>query len=131
MLQLDPYLLQPVADYVLGIKVYKRSGPAPPAGTKRPFAAIALLWRRGAAPPGGQASLVGVWSFGTCELPQRSKQAYCKKRGNLQQVRVAQIVHPAAHTIASDTITIPKAHLVRGVVDENGAQVPFVIPIKI
>ena len=123
LLQLDTYLLQQVADYVLGIKVYKRSGPAPPAGAKRPFAAIALLWRRGAAPPGGLATLVGVWSFGTCELQASSKQAFCRKRGNLQRVGVAQIVHPATHTVVSDTITIPKAHLVQGVVDENGRQV--------
>lgn len=40
MLQLREFTLLPVADYVLGIKVYKRSG------AKRPFAAIALLWRR-------------------------------------------------------------------------------------
>lgn len=123
MLQLDAYLLQQVADYVLGIKVYKRSGPAAPPGAKRPFAAIALLWRRGAAPPGGLATLVGVWSFGTCDLTAGSKRAFCHRRGQLQQVRVAQIVHPATHTPISDTITIPKAHLVQGVVDENGHQV--------
>ena len=118
-----------MSDYILEIKVYKRSGPKHfLTGTKRPFAAIALLWCRGVAPPGsGSASLMGVWSFGTC-LPQGSKQAFCKKkRGNLQQVKFAQIVHPPSHTVSSDTITIPKEHLVRGVVDENGVEVPVCV----
>jgi hypothetical protein len=125
LLQLDTYLLQQVADYVLGIKVYKRSGPQLPVGTNRPFSAIALLWRRGAALPGGMATLEGVWSFGTQALHMNSRRAFCVQRGNLQQVAPAQIVHPPAHTVASDAITIPKAHLLQGVVDENGAQVPI------
>jgi hypothetical protein len=136
LLLLDTYLLQPVADYVLGIKVYKRCDGSHRgaqqqqllAGTtnnKRPFAAIALLWRRGAAPPGGMASLVGVWSFGTCELSLESKLAFCKQRGNLQQVTLAQIVHSPVHTAATDMITIPNAHLLRGVVDANGDPVPI------
>jgi hypothetical protein len=53
LLLLNTYLLQqPEADYVLGIKVYKRSGQAQlPA--KRLSSDIALLWRRGTAQPSG------------------------------------------------------------------------------
>jgi hypothetical protein len=104
MLQLDAYLGQVVADYVLGIKVYKRTDPSRgqqlPAGANRPFAAIALLWRRGAALQGGMARLEGVWSFGTQALHTSSRRAFCvRQRGFLQQVMPAQIVHPPASYI--------------------------------
>ena len=126
MEQLSTYLLQPVADYVLGIKVYKRSGPPAPAGAKRPFAAVALLWRRGPGgplPQGSRATLVLARSFGTCELAHQSKNAFCTQRGNLQCVQPNQLDHPANHTAATDTITIPKAQLVNGAVDETGSQI--------
>ena len=126
MEQLSTYLLQPVADYVLGIKVYKRSGPPALAHAKRPFAAVALLWRRGPGgplPPGRKATLVLARSFGRCEMSPQSKRAFCIQRGLLQQVRPNQLDHPANHTTATDTITIPKAHLVQGAVDVAGNQV--------
>lgn len=126
MEQLSTYLMQPVADYVLGIKVYRRSGPPVAAPGKRPFAAVALLWRRGprgALPPGSRAQLVLARSFGTCELSPQSKNAFCTQRGSLQQVQLNQLDHPANHTAATDIITIPKAHLVQGAVDEAGNQV--------
>lgn len=123
MEQLSTYLLQPNADYVLGIKVYKRSGPLATADAKRPFAALALLWRRGPdgpLPPGGRAMLVLVRSFGTCELTMQSKNAFCTQRGILQQVEMDQLDHPTNHAHATDTITVPKVHLVQGAQDENG-----------
>jgi hypothetical protein len=131
MERLDIYLKQEVADYVLGIVVYDRSDGSSQAQqllstgtTKRPFAAIALLWRRGAAGPGGLATLGGVWSFGTCELSLKNKLAFCSRQhGKLQQVKLVQIVHPPVHTVETDTITIPKAELLQNVVDVNGAQV--------
>jgi hypothetical protein len=119
MEQLSSYLAQPDADYVLGIKIYGRVGPPVPAPGKRPFAAIALLWRRGAAPVGASAQLVRVWSFGTCALAKLSVAAFCQARGTLQRVRKNQIVHP----LGSSIITIPAAHLLRGAVDENGIAV--------
>ncbi|KAL3930305.1 MAG: hypothetical protein SGARI_004519 [Bacillariaceae sp.] len=105
--------------------VYKRSGPPATGGMKRPFAAIALLWRRGAAPPGNLVSFVQAWSFGSCALPPGSKNVFCRRRGNLQQVQPGQITHPQSHTLATDAIVIPNAHLVQGVVDENGIQIPI------
>ena len=126
MEQLSTYLLQPVADYVLGIKVHKRSGPPATANAKRPFAALALLWRCGPGgplPPGGRAILVLVRSFGACELTMQSKNAFCTQRGILQQVEMDQLDHPVSHTRATDTITVPKAHLVQGAQDENGNSV--------
>lgn len=115
MEQLSTYLTQPDSDYVLGIKIYKRTGPPVPVG-KRPFPAIALLWRRGGAAVGQQAQLVDVWSFGTCPLNTKSKTAFCKRRGTLEQIRMNQIVHPAP----TDMIVVPAAHLVQGAVDMNG-----------
>lgn len=126
MEQLSTYLMQPVADYVLGIKVYKRSGPPVAVPGKRPFAAVALLWRRGPGgplPPGSRAQLVLARSFGTSELTPRAKNAFCTQRGILQQVQRNQLNHPANHTAATDIIRIPKAHLVQRAVDETGNQV--------
>ena len=126
MEKLSTYLMQPVADYVLGIKVYKRSGPPVAAPGKRQFAAVALLWRRGPGgplPSGSRAPLVPARSFGTCELSSQSKNAFCTQRGCLQRVQLNQLDHPANHTAATDIIRIPKAHLVQGAVDEAGNQV--------
>jgi hypothetical protein len=120
---LSTYLLQPVADYVLGIKVYNRSGPPSLGSGKRPFAAVALLWRRGTEQPllpGRRATLVLARSFGTCPLTSQSIRAVCTQRGLLEQVRPDQLNHPDNHTAATDTITIPKAHLVQGAVDISG-----------
>jgi hypothetical protein len=115
--------LQPVADYVLGIKVYKRSGPPALGAGERSFAAVALLWRRGTEElllPGRQATLVLARSFGTCPLSSQSIRAFCTPHGLLAQVKPDQLNHPDNHTAATDTITIPKAHLVQGAVDISG-----------
>jgi hypothetical protein len=120
---LSTYLLQPVADYVLGIKVYNRSGPPAHGLGERPFAAVALLWRRGPEGPllpGHKATLVLARSFGTCPLSSQSIRAFCTQRGLLEQVMPDQLNHPDNHTAATDTITIPKAHLVHGAVDISG-----------
>ena len=98
----------------------------PPAreGGKRLFAAIALLWRRGNAQPGDQVEFVGAWLFGTCTLSNPPIRAFCTQRGNLQQIQPDQIRHPPQHNPEADTIVIPNAHLVQGVVDENGVLIP-------
>ena len=69
MEQLSTYLLQPVADCVLGIKVYKRSGPPATANAKRPFAALALLWRRGPGGPLGVSAV--VWDVRTHDAVEK------------------------------------------------------------
>lgn len=114
MEQLSSYLSVTNAthDYALGIKVY----PPAAAGGKRPFAAIALLWRLGPATPRPhQASLICVRSFGTGGLSDGSIRSFCKKRGRLQIVRRQQIVQATA-----DDIVIPAAQLVQGAVDAQG-----------
>ena len=129
MERLSEYLLQPVADFVLGIKVYKRSGPPPAAGATRPFAAIALLWRRGFNnPPGTQAAFIQAWSFGTCQLPSQSVNAFRTQHGTLQQVPAGAFIHPSPHTAATDTVRILLADLLVGVVDQNGNPVPAPVP---
>jgi hypothetical protein len=120
---LSTYLLQPVADYVLGIKVYNRSGPPALGAEERSFAAVALLWRRSTEEPllpGRQATLVLARSFGTCPLSSQSILAFCTQGGLLEQVKPEQLNHPENHTATTDTVTIPKAHLVHGAVDISG-----------
>jgi len=114
--------MQPVVDYALGVKVYKRSGPAVATG-KRPFSAVALLWRRGSGGPlplGRKAVLLETRSFGTCALAPQSIRAFCTQQGILQKVQPNQLDHPQNHTLATDVITIPKANLVQGATDESG-----------
>lgn len=119
MEQLSVYLQQPESDYALGIKIYNRMGPPVPAG-RRPFAAIAALWRRGnAALVGQQVQFVGVWSFGTGALHPNSVRAFATARENLAPI--PQIVHPAP----SLNIIIPGADLIQGAVDIHGSNVPL------
>ncbi len=119
--RLSEYTQQEEAGYVMGIKVYERSGDPIP-GEKRKFAAIAVLWRRGDTQREEEVEVpfVGAWSFGTCALDPLTKATFCRQRGLLQQIQQDQIKHPTEHTTESDTIVIPKANLLQGVVDQKG-----------
>lgn len=120
MEQLGTYLQQPESDYALGIKIYKRSGPAVTNG-KRPFAALAALWRRANIPAGQPAQFVGVWSFGTGALHRNSASAFTTTRGNLAPI--PEISHPSP----SDNIVIPATQLIQGAVDIHGDPVPLLV----
>lgn len=87
---------------------------------KRPFAAIAALWRRRNAALGQQVQFRGVWLFGTRALDPNSVCAFTTAHGNLAPI--PQIEHPAPCL----NIIIPGADLIQGAVDiYHGTNVPL------
>lgn len=106
------YMKEPLSDYFLYIHAYKRQAN----GT---FRAVAILWRRGGGPPlvdGQMANLVTAQSFGTADLHPATIESLADDHGHLPGVPAHQLVHQDPPV----NIVVPRAELLRNVVDEHG-----------